>query len=38
MANSYPVQIDGITGEVETLAPSRGRYRCKLDTLAQVKR
>lgn len=39
MANEYPVEIDGTTGEVEALPPQRGqRYRCKLDTLADVKR
>lgn len=33
-----PVEIDGITGAVETLPPQKGRrYRCKLDTLADVK-
>jgi len=38
MSNDYPVEIDGITGEVETLPPSKGRYRCKLDTMHDVKR
>ena len=39
MANQYPVEIDNTTGEVETLPPTKGqRYRCKLDTLADVKR
>ncbi len=38
MNNKYPVEIDGITGEVETLPPSKGkRYRCKLETMADVK-
>ena len=38
MANKYPSEIDGITGEVETLPPKKGqRYRCKLDTMADVK-
>ena len=38
MANKHPVEIDGITGEVETL-PSQGkRYRAKLDTISDVKR
>lgn len=38
MANKYPVEIDGATGEVESLPPQKGRrYRCKLDTLADVK-
>lgn len=39
MANKYPVEINNATGEVETLPPPKGgRYRCKLDTLADVKR
>jgi len=39
MANKHPVEIDGITGEVETLTPQKGqRYRCKLDTMQDVKR
>lgn len=39
MSNKYPVEIDGTTGEVETLPPQKGqRYRAKLDTLADVKR
>lgn len=39
MANKHPVQIDGTTGEVETLPPQKGkRYRCKLDTLLDVRR
>ena len=39
MANKYPVEIDGKTGEVETLPPAKGqRYRCKLDTVQDVKR
>jgi hypothetical protein len=39
MANKYPVEIDGETGEVETLTPQKGqRYRCKLDTMQDVKR
>ena len=38
MTNKYPVEIDGHTGEVESLPPSKGkRYRCKLDTLADVR-
>ena len=38
MANKYPVEIDGKTGDVETLPPTKGkRYRCKLDTMADVK-
>lgn len=39
MANKYPVEIDGTTGEVDTLPPQKGqRYRCKLDTMQDVKR
>lgn len=39
MSNKYPVEIDGATGEVETLPQQKGqRYRAKLDTLADVKR
>jgi len=38
MSNEYPVEIDGITGEVETLPPQKGRYRCSLDTMSDVKR
>jgi hypothetical protein len=39
MANEYPVEIDGKTGEVEPLPPQKGqRYRCKLDTLQDVRR
>lgn len=38
MSNNHPVEIDGITGEVETLPPQRGRYRCSLDTMQDVKR
>ena len=39
MSNKHPVEIDGITGEVETLPPQKGqRYRCQLDTMADVKR
>ena len=39
MSNKYPVEIDGATGEVEALPPQRGsRYRCKLDTLNDVRR
>ncbi len=38
MANKYPVEIDGATGEIESLPPVKGkRYRCKLNTLADVK-
>jgi len=39
MTNHYPVEIDGRTGEVETLPPQKGqRYRCKLDSMQDVKR
>ena len=40
MSNQYPVEIDGITGEVEDLPPKKGntRYRVKLDTLSDIKR
>lgn len=39
MANKYPVEIDGATGEIETLPPQKGqRYKCKLDTLQDVRR
>ena len=37
MSNQYPVEIDAVTGEVETL-PHKGRYRCRLETVADVKR
>ena len=39
MSNRNPVEIDAATGEVETLPPAKGqRYRCKLDTMQDVKR
>jgi len=39
MSNRDPVEVDGITGEVETLPRQQGiRYRCKLDTMSDVKR
>lgn len=39
MSDENNVIIDGITGEVETLPPQRGkRYRCELDTVSDVKR
>lgn len=39
MSNHYPVEIDGITGEVEDLPYKRGtRYRAKLDNLSDIKR
>ena len=31
--------IDGVTGDVETMPPQKGkRYRCQLDTVQDVKR
>lgn len=40
MSNREPVEIDAKTGQVETLPqkPKEPRYRCKLDTLQDVKR
>jgi hypothetical protein len=40
MSNREPVEIDGKTGEVETLPHQQKepRYRCKLDTMQDVKR
>ncbi len=39
MSNDYPVEIDGATGEIESLPGQRGkRYRCPLDTMSDVKR
>ena len=39
MTNQYPVEIDGKTGAVEDLPPPKGqRYRCKLNTLQEVRR
>lgn len=39
MGNKHPVEIDAATGEVEDLPLQKGqRYRCKLDTLQDVKR
>lgn len=39
MSNDYPVEIDAETGAVETLPPQKGqRYRCKLDTMQDVRR
>lgn len=39
MSNNYPVEIDGATGEIEVLPPQKGqRYRCKLDTMQDVRR
>ncbi len=39
MSNDYPVEIDAATGKVSTSPPQKGqRYRCKLDTLQDVRR
>jgi hypothetical protein len=39
MSNKYPVEVDGITGEVSDLPPVKGaRYRAKLDSLQDVRR
>ena len=39
MSNRDPVEIDGITGEVQELPPKKGgRYRCQLDTAQDVRR
>ena len=39
MANKYPVEIDGLTGEVDSLPPQKNvRYRAKLDTMQDVRR
>ena len=39
MANEYPVEIDSTTGQVTELPLQKGqRYRCKLDTMQDVKR
>lgn len=38
MSNDYPVEIDGETGEIETLSPTKGRYRCQLETMGDVRR
>ena len=39
MANKNPCLIDGVSGEVDDLPYTKGtRYRCKLDTLNDVKR
>lgn len=37
MLDKSPVEIDGATGKVKTL-PRAPRYRCKLDTLQDVRR
>ncbi len=39
MSNKYPVEVDGITGEVSDLPPPKGaRYRAKLDTMQDIRR
>jgi hypothetical protein len=39
MSDRIPVEIDHASGQVEDLPQQKGqRYRCKLDTLADVKR
>lgn len=39
MANQYPVEINGATGEVDNLPPPKGqRYRVKLDTMQDIRR
>ena len=39
MANKHPVEIDGKTGAVSNLPPTKGtRYRAKLDSLGDIKR
>ena len=38
MSNEYPVEIDGTTGEVESLPPGKGRYRVKLETVQDCRR
>jgi hypothetical protein len=39
MYDQYPVEIDGATGEVETLPPGKGRrYRCQLETVQDCRR
>lgn len=39
MANEYPVEIDGATGEVSDLPYTKAiRYRAKLDSMQDVKR
>ena len=38
MANKQPVIIDNDTGAVSTMPPKVTRYRCKLDTLQDVKK
>jgi len=39
MANKYPVEVDGVTGEVNDLPYTKNtRYRAKLDSMQDVKR
>lgn len=38
MSNLEPVEIDGITGEVEHIPQKGRRYRCQLDSMTDVKR
>lgn len=39
MSKRNPVEIDGVTGEVETLPPQKGQpYRCNLTTMQDVRR
>jgi hypothetical protein len=39
MSDENSLIIDGITGEVETMPPQRGkRYRCELSTVQDVRR
>jgi hypothetical protein len=38
MSELSPVEIDAATGQVESIPPEKNkRYRCKLDTLAEIK-
>lgn len=39
MSKRNPLEINGVTGEVSDLPPTKGqRYRCQLDTLQDVRR
>ena len=38
MNNKHPVEIDAATGAVSDLPPQKGRYRCQLDTVNDVRR
>lgn len=39
MSNQYPVEIDGATGDSIPIPHQKGqRYRCKLETLQDVRR